>query len=86
MSAIQAQNYKEPTQKNIVQIYETIDANQIFGTKEITQILGCSPSTSREIMSKLRELEIVVEVKGKGKGKYRFINVGEQKGDPKNDR
>ncbi len=71
-SAIKEKNYKEPTQRNIVQVYELIDGNQIFGTREIVEILNCSSSTAREIMSKLREMKVVCEIKGKGKGKYRF--------------
>lgn len=75
--AIQKQNYKEPTPTNIVQIYENIDTNQVFSTKDMVNILGCSPSTSREIMAKLRDMKVVCEVKGMGKGKYRFINDNE---------
>ena len=37
-SAIKEENYKEPTQRNIVQVYELIDGNQIFGTREIDEI------------------------------------------------
>lgn len=72
-SAIKEKKYKEPTQRNIVQVYDSIEGNQIFGTREIVEILNCSPSTAREIMSKLREMKVVCEIKGKGKGKYRFI-------------
>ena len=71
-SAIKEKKYKEPTQRNLVQVYELIDGNQIFGTREIVEILNCSSSTAREIMSKLREMKVVCEIKGKGKGKYRF--------------
>jgi len=78
-SAIKEKNYKEPTQRNIVQVYELIDGNQIFGTREIVEILNCSSSTAREIMSKLREMKVVREIKGKGKGKYRFAYENEIK-------
>ena len=71
-SAIKEKKYKEPTQRNLVHVYELIDGNQIFGTREIVEILNCSSSTAREIMSKLREMKVVCEIKGKGKGKYRF--------------
>ena len=67
-SAIQKQNYKEPTPTNIIRIYENIDSNQVFSTKDIVGILGCSSSTSRELMTKLREMQVVCEVKGMGKG------------------
>lgn len=58
---------------NILKVYEQIEKNQIFGSKEIEEILGCSSSTARAVLSKLKEMEIVTEVKGKGKGKYVFI-------------
>ena len=76
-SAIKEKKYKEPTQRNIFQVYELIDGNQIFGTREIVEILNCSPSTARELMSKLREMKVVCEIKGKGKGKYRFVYESE---------
>lgn len=76
-SAIKEKTYKVPTQRNIIQVYEAIDGNQIFGTQEIAEILNCSPSTARELMSKLREMKVVCEIKGKGKGKYRFVYESE---------
>lgn len=78
-SVIEEKKYKGPTRKNIVCIYEAIDANQVFGAGEVVKILNCSPSTAGEIMSKLREMGVVCEIKGKGKGKYRFLNSDEQK-------
>ena len=58
-------------------IYNEIDTNQVFGASDVRKILKCSDSTASEIMSKLRELEVVVAVKGKGKGKSRFVNKDE---------
>lgn len=72
-SAIEQQKYNEPSRMKILKVYEQIEKNQIFGSKEIEEILGCSSSTARTVLSKLKEMEIVTEVKGKGKGKYVFI-------------
>ncbi|MFI3213029.1 MAG: ATP-binding protein [Eubacteriales bacterium] len=72
-SAIEEKQYNEPTKENILKVYEKIDKNQIFGTKEIEGILQCSGSTARLIMTKLRDIKIVEEVKGKGKGKHIFV-------------
>jgi len=74
---INNRDYNEPSVKNILNVYEEIDTNQIFGTCEIVKILNCSSSTARAIMTKLREMNVVKEIKGKGKGKYRFIYEGE---------
>lgn len=68
--AIKQQKYNEPTKENILKVYDEIEEKQIFGTKEIEEILDCSSSTARTVMMKLRELAIVKEIKGKGKGKY----------------
>ena len=72
--AIEKRNYNEPTIKNIIAIYDAIETDQIFGAPEVKNILECSISASKEIMKKLRDMEVVKSVKGKGKGKYRFIN------------
>lgn len=53
-------------------MYDEIDAKQVFGALEIQRILNCSPTTSRAIMLKLREIEVVEAVKGNGKGRYAF--------------
>ena len=70
-------NYRENTKDNILAVYNEIDTNQIFGAPEIERILDCSTTTAKEIMKKIRDMEIVVEVKGSGKGKYRFIHENE---------
>lgn len=54
-------------------MYDEIEKNQIFGTKEIKEILDCSSSTARALMTKLRDMGVVKAVSGKGKGKYVFI-------------
>ena len=64
--------YNLPTQKNLLKVYDEIDAKQVFGASEIQRILDCSPTTSRAIMIKLREIEVVEAVKGNGKGRYVF--------------
>ena len=61
-------------QQNILSIYREIETNQIFGTKEIVEILHFSSSGARKILNKIIDIGIVVPVKGKGKGRYRFLN------------
>ena len=65
-------HYNQATIKNIVTIYNDIEINQIFGTGYICKILACARSTGKYLMSKLREMDVVVPIKGKGKGQYRF--------------
>ncbi len=73
-SAIDKANYNKPTKTNIMKLYNEIESSRIFGTKDIERILDCSSSTSRAVMAKLRDLEVVISVEGKGKGKYMFID------------
>ena len=70
-SAVEQQKYNEPSKANILKVYDEIEKNQIFGTKEIKEILDCSPSTARAVMTKLRDMKVVKVVNGKGK--YVFI-------------
>ena len=72
-SAVKQQKYNEPSKANILKVYDEIEKNQIFGTKEIKEILDCSSSTARAVMTKLRDMKVVKAVNGKGKGKYVFI-------------
>lgn len=75
--AILKQKYIERTKENISAVYNEIDTNQIFGAPDVERILGCSTTTSKDIMKKLRDMKVVVEVKGNGKGKYRFVYESE---------
>ena len=70
-------NYRKNTIENILAVYNDIDTSQIFGAPEIEKILDCPRTTAKEIMKKIRDMEIVVEIKGNGKGKYRFIYENE---------
>ena len=71
--AIEKKKYNEPSKAYILKVYDEIEKNQIFGTKELKEILDCSPSTARAVMTKLRDMKVVKAVNGKGKGKYVFI-------------
>ena len=71
--AIEKKKYNEPSKANILKVYDEIEKNRIFGTKKIKEILDCSPSTARAVMTKLRDMKVVKAVNGKGKGKYVFI-------------
>ncbi len=77
MLYIQQKNYSEPTKLNIIKIYNEMDVNQVFGSKEIEQLLGCHNSTARLILGKLKDIDVVKVVMGKGKGRYIFKNNGE---------
>ncbi|MCM1136814.1 MAG: putative DNA binding domain-containing protein [Clostridium sp.] len=77
-SAIEKQKYFAHTEKNLLRVYEAIETNQVFGAPEVKKILDCTITVSKDIMKKLRDIGVVVEVKGKGKGKYRFVYENEK--------
>ena len=54
--AIEQKKYIEPSKANILKVYDEIEKNQIFGTKEIKEILDCSPSTARAVIIKLKDM------------------------------
>ena len=53
--------------------YTLAELDVIPSQKEIKEILDCSPSTARVVMTKLRDMKVVKAVNGKGKEKYIFI-------------
>lgn len=71
--AIQGTNYKEATPTNLMLVYEAIEMNQVFGASKIMNILDCSSSTAREMIKKLKDMKVVVEVKGQGKATRPFL-------------
>lgn len=71
-AAYDNRGYNEPTVQNLRRVYDLIDVNQIFGSEYFVKILGCSERTGRNLIAKLREMDVVMPVSGKGKGKYRF--------------
>ena len=77
--SIAQHDYIERTRQNIIKVYNELTTNQIFGAPEVEKILGCSTTTSKELMKKLRDMQVLIEVKGMGKGKYRFAYENEIK-------
>lgn len=62
--------YSSNVKKNIMRIIDSVKDN-IFGNKEVMDIVGCSQVTATSYLNKLNnELHIIEKVKGAGKGKY----------------
>ena len=70
--AYSSKGYKEHTIINLCNIYDNVEVNQIFGTAYVMKTIGCSERTARNLISKLKEMEVIVALSGKGKGMYRF--------------
>ena len=71
-AAYQQRGYNEPTIQNLNRLFDEIAANQVFSSTYLVKSLGCAERTARNIMKKLREMDVVVPVSGKGKGMYRL--------------
>ena len=69
--------YFSHTKENFLKVYDSIETNQIFGAPEITEILHCTATVSKDMIKKFKDMGIVVAVRGKGKGKYRFAYQNE---------
>ena len=57
---------------NIQRLYGEIETNQIFNSSYIAKTLDIADSNARNLLSKLRDIDVVVPIKGKVKGQYRF--------------
>ena len=71
-AAYQQRGYNEPTIQSLNRLFDEITANQVFSSTYLVKVLGCAERTARNIMKKLREMDVVVPVSGKGKGMYRL--------------
>ena len=61
------------TKQNIEKLYSVIEYNNVFGRREIMDVLGITPSPASELIKKMLASRIIEPVKGYGKGKYRFL-------------
>lgn len=77
VSLLEKSNYSEPTRQNLLNVYDEIEANRIFGTAEVAEILGFSYAGARRVMTRLADMKVLTAIKGKGKGKYRFLSDSE---------
>lgn len=57
---------------NILKLFEGLDENQVFGRKEVMEILNCGISNAGKVISAMKELHIIYPIKGRGNGKYVF--------------
>ena len=76
-NAYSDKGYNSPTISKLLEIYNQIEANQVFGTAYIVKTLDCSERTARNLLSKLKDMDVIVAVSGKGKGMYRFKYTSE---------
>jgi len=67
---LEGKNISNTIRKSIVQFFQTIEMNQVFGRKEVEKIVNCSYRNAGNLISTMKELGIIEVVPRKGKGKY----------------
>lgn len=65
-------NCKDRVKVNIRLLYETVGDN-IFGRKDIIEIVGLSPAPAGDMIKKMHAANLIEPVSGHGKGKYKFL-------------
>ena len=65
-------NCKDRVKVNIRLLYETVGDN-IFGRKDIIEIVGLSPAPVGDMIKKMHAANLIEPVSGHGKGKYKFL-------------
>lgn len=58
------QNYNRPIMENILKVYENTDVDAVASTPDIERITQCSASTSKNIIKKLKKINVLVAVSG----------------------
>ncbi len=69
---IDNKGYRQPMREKLLKIYSIMDANRVFSTTDVAKELLCPDSTARNIVKRLREMDVLIAVKGMGKNRYRF--------------
>ena len=62
----------EIMKNSVIDLYNAIESNRVFGRKEVSEILDYSDRNAGKIIALMKSLSIIEPVTGKGKGKYIF--------------
>ena len=62
----------EIMKNSIIDLYNALESNRVFGRKEVSEILDYSDRNAGKIIAFMKSLSIIKPVTGKGKGKYIF--------------
>ena len=52
---------------HIINIFDELDDNQVFGRQEVMEITGCGKTQASKILNVMKMNNVIVDVKGKGK-------------------
>ncbi len=66
-------NFNVTTIEKIQLLYNNfLMPDQSFSALSVRKLIGCADSTARSLISKLKDMELLIPVQGKEKGVYRF--------------
>ena len=65
-------NVSKNTRSKVMALFKTYGNEGIFGRSDIATVTAASYSSAGDLIVKLKDSGLIVEVKGHGKGKYRF--------------
>ena len=71
-TAFNKMNASKNTRSKVMALFKTYGNEGILGRSDIATVTAASYSSAGELIVKLKDSGLIVEVKGHGKGKYRF--------------
>lgn len=66
-------DFNQPTKDKIMTLFETYGTGQIFGRFDVADTLNIAYSSAGDLISKMKETNMIETVQGHGKGKYQFV-------------
>lgn len=67
----------KPTKDNILSLFENFGYDVPFSRADVIELCGLAPSSAGKMLSKIKELDLIVSASEQGRGKYIFIEAKE---------
>lgn len=67
----------KPTKDNILSLFENFGYDVPFSRADVIELCGLAPSSAGKMLSKIKELDLIVPATEQGRGKYIFIEAKE---------
>ncbi len=67
----------KPTKDNILFLFENFGYDVPFSRADVIELCGLAPSSAGKMLSKIKELDLIVSATEQGRGKYIFIEAKE---------
>lgn len=67
----------KPTKDNILSLFGNFGYDVPFSRADVIELCGLAPSSAGKMLSKIKELDLIVSATEQGRGKYIFIEAKE---------